>query len=137
MTKTGLDRVERNWPRALTGTKVGLLVHPASVNKRLQHASTVLLQSRKLEVKAFFGPQHGIRGETQDNMVEWKGFLDRRTGLPVYSLYSETRKPRTSALKELDALVVDLQDVGARYYTFVWTMELCMQACAETGKPVV
>ncbi|HTZ19213.1 MAG TPA: DUF1343 domain-containing protein [Dissulfurispiraceae bacterium] len=137
MTRTGLDRFEHNWPRALTGAKVGLLVHPASVNKRLQHASTVLLQSRKLEVKAFFGPQHGIRGETQDNMVEWKGFRDRRTGLPVYSLYSETRKPGASVLKELDALVVDLQDVGARYYTFIWTMELCMQAYAETGKPVV
>ncbi len=137
MTATGLDLAERKWPKVLSGAEVGLLVHPASVNRRLEHASALFLKSRKIKVRALFGPQHGIRGETQDNMIEWKGFRDRRSGLPVYSLYSETRKPAASMLKGLEALVVDLQDVGARYYTFIWTMELCMQACAEAGKAVV
>ena len=137
MVRTGLDRFDNKWPAALAGSKVGLLVHPASINRRLEHASSLFLQSPKFEVKTFFGPQHGIRGETQDNMIEWKGFRDRRSGLPVYSLYSETRKPSTSMLEGIDVLAVDLQDVGARYYTFIWTMELCMQACAETGKSVV
>jgi uncharacterized protein YbbC (DUF1343 family) len=135
--RTGLDRFDKKWPAALAGSKVGLLVHPASINRRLEHASSLFLRSPKFEVKAFFGPQHGIRGETQDNMIEWKNFRERRSGLPVYSLYSETRKPSVSMLKHIDALAVDLQDVGARYYTFIWTMELCMQACAETGKSVV
>jgi uncharacterized protein YbbC (DUF1343 family) len=135
--QTGLDRVDKKWPAALTGSKVGLLIHPASVNRRLEHASSLFFQSQKFELKAFFGPQHGIRGETQDNMIEWKGFRDRRSDLPVYSLYSETRKPSASMLDGVDTLAVDLQDVGARYYTFIWTMEFCMQACAETGRSVV
>ena len=137
MIRTGLDRFDKKWPAALAGSKVGLLVHPASINRRLEHASSLFLRSPKFEVKAFFGPQHGIRGETQDNMIEWKDFRERQSGLPVYSLYSETRKPSAFMLKGIDALAVDLQDVGARYYTFIWTMELCMQACAETGKSVV
>ena len=137
MTLTGLDIFKKKWPQALLGAKVGLLVHPASVSKNLEHASSLFFESPKCELKVFFGPQHGIRGETQDNMIEWKGFHDLRTGLPVYSLYSETRKPRAAMLKAFDVLAVDLQDVGARYYTFIWTMELCMQACSEMGKSVV
>ena len=99
MTSTGLDIFEKKWPQALLGAKVGLLVHPASVSKNLKHASSLFLESPKCDLKVFFGPQHGIRGETQDNMIEWKGFRDRRSGLPVYSLYSETRKPRAAMLK--------------------------------------
>jgi uncharacterized protein YbbC (DUF1343 family) len=137
VTLTGLDIFEKKWPQALLGAKVGLLVHPASVSKNLEHASSLFLESSKCDLKVFFGPQHGIRGETQDNMIEWKGFRDHRSGLPVYSLYSETRKPRAAMLKTVDVLAVDVQDVGARYYTFIWTMELCMQACAEMCKPVV
>ncbi len=86
---------------------------------------------------ALFGPQHGIRGETQDNMVEWEGFRDPRTGLPVFSLYGTRRKPDPAMLRDIDVLVIDLQDVGSRYYTFIWTMELCMQACAEMNKSAV
>ncbi|MGO9378161.1 MAG: exo-beta-N-acetylmuramidase NamZ domain-containing protein [Dissulfurispiraceae bacterium] len=137
MTLTGLDTFEKKWPPALIGAKVGLLVHPASVSRKLDHASSLFLKSSKCDLRALFGPQHGIRGETQDNMIEWKGFRDRSSGLPVYSLYSKTRKPRAAMLNTVDVLVVDLQDVGARYYTFIWTMELCMQACAEIGKSVV
>ena len=135
--QNGLDIFEKNWPRKLKGSRVGLVVHPASVDRKLEHAGDCFFKSRKLELTAFFGPQHGIRGETQDNMIEWKGFRDKKTGLPVYSLYSNTRKPAPSMLKGLDVLVIDMQDAGSRYYTFIWTMELCMQACNELGKSVV
>jgi uncharacterized protein YbbC (DUF1343 family) len=133
----GLELIGKNWPRKLTGSRVGLLVHPASVNKRFEHAITLFLKSKKLELKALFGPQHGVLGETQDNMIEWDGFRDARTGLPVFSLYGRTRRPEPSMLKDIDVLAIDVQDVGARYYTFIWTMELCMQACLELKKSVV
>jgi uncharacterized protein YbbC (DUF1343 family) len=135
--QTGLDIFEKNWPRKLKGSRVGLVVHPASVNRKLEHAADCFLKSSKFELAALFGPQHGIRGETQDNMIEWRGFRDNKTGLPVYSLYSNTRKPSPSMLKDIDVIAIDLQDIGSRYYTFIWTMELCMQACSEMGKSVV
>jgi len=137
IVRIGLDTFERNWPKRLRDARVGLLVHPASVNKRLEHAVNVFLKSKKLVLKAIFGPQHGIYGETQDNMIEWEGFHDRQTGLPVFSLYGQTRKPEPSMLEHIDVLVIDIQDVGARYYTFIWTMENCMQACMEMNKSIV
>ncbi len=135
--QTGLDTLIKCWPKVLNGSRVGLLVHPASVNTKMEHSVDVMLKYKSLKIKALFGPQHGIRGETQDNMIEWKGFRDRKTGIPVYSLYSERRKPNSSMLRDIDVMVIDLQDVGARYYTFIWTMQLCMQACAEAGKSIV
>lgn len=135
--QTGLDRIQKHWPKQLKGARVGLLVHPASVNHKLMHAVDIVLKSARCEIKAIFGPQHGIRGETQDNMIEWKGFRDRKTGIPVYSLYSNTRKPDHSMLRNIDVFIIDLQDVGSRYYTFIWTMDLCMEACNELGKSVV
>jgi uncharacterized protein YbbC (DUF1343 family) len=136
-TLTGLDLVDKRWPGDLKGARVGLVVHPASVNSRLEHAITVCMRSRKFKLAVLFGPQHGILGQTQDNMVEWEGFRDPATDLPVYSLYGKTRKPGPKMLKDIDALVIDLQDVGSRYYTFIWTMDLCMQACHEAGKTIV
>ena len=133
----GLDIFEKNWPKKLRGARVGLVVHPASVDRKLEHAVDCFLKFRKIELKALFGPQHGIRGETQDNMIEWQGFKNKQTGLPVYSLYSHTRKPEPSMLKDIDVMVIDMQDIGSRYYTFIWTMELCMQACDEMNKSVV
>jgi uncharacterized protein YbbC (DUF1343 family) len=135
--KTGLDQIVARWPRVLNGARVGLVVHPASVSSNLRHAVTVCNTSAKFRLKALFGPQHGIRGETQDNMIEWEGFRDKWTGLPVYSLYGKSRRPTVEMLRGLDALIIDLQDVGARYYTFIWTMALAMQACLEAGKAVV
>ena len=134
---TGLDLVDRRWPRSLKGARAGLLIHPASVNRHLLHASDVLTGMKQLSLRCLFGPQHGILGQTQDNMIEWEGFRDGKTGLPVYSLYGRTRKPSPPMLEDIDVLVIDLQDVGARYYTFIWTMDLCMEACAEAGKAVV
>jgi uncharacterized protein YbbC (DUF1343 family) len=136
-TLTGLDLIEKRWPKDLLHARVGLVVHPASVNSRLEHAVTVCMRSRKFKLAALFGPQHGILGQTQDNMIEWEGFRDPATGLPVYSLYGKARKPRPEMLSNIDALVIDLQDVGSRYYTFIWTMELCMQACRDAGKTIV
>lgn len=135
--KVGLDLFEKRWPRILRGARIGLVVHPASVNARMEHATGLFLKTRKCILTALFGPQHGIYGQTQDNMIEWKGFSDPVTGLPVFSLYSDHRKPSPSMLKGIDAVVIDLQDVGSRYYTFIWTMELCMQACAEKSKSVI
>jgi uncharacterized protein YbbC (DUF1343 family) len=134
---TGLDMIEKHWPKSLNGANIGLVVHPASVNRRLEHAVDIALKSKKFRLKSLFGPQHGIRGETQDNMIEWEGFKDKNTGLPVYSLYGHTKKPEPQMLKDIDALVIDMQDVGSRYYTFIWTMELCMEACLEMSKSIV
>ena len=135
--QTGLDIFDENWPARLKGQRVGLLVHPASVNQQIEHAAQLFYRSGNFELSALFGPQHGIRGETQDNMVEWEGFADKQTGLPVFSLYGRARKPEPAMLTNIDALAIDVQDVGSRYYTFIWTMELCMQACMEMGKSIV
>ncbi len=134
---TGLDLFKSSLPRRFNGARTGLLVHPASVNKKLLHGSELFLNTTKLKLNAFFGPQHGIYGQTQDNMVEWKGFTDPKTNIPVYSLYGETRKPTHNMLEELDVLVIDLQDIGSRYYTFIWTMDLCMEMCNEMGKSLI
>lgn len=134
---TGLDLFNIKLPQRFKGLKAGLLMHPASVNKRLIHASEIFLNTNKLELKAFFGPQHGIYGHTQDNMIEWSGFTDPKSGIPIYSLYGETRKPTHDMLKEIDILFIDLQDIGSRYYTFIWTMALCMEACSESNKGVI
>ena len=130
----GLDVFEKHWPKKLKDSRAGLLVNPASVSRKLAHATILFSLSRKFRLKALFGPQHGIRGETQDNMKEWKGFLDRQTGLTVYSLYSNTRQPQPAMLKDIDVMAIDVQDVGSRYYTYIWTVELCMQACLESVK---
>jgi uncharacterized protein YbbC (DUF1343 family) len=134
---TGLDQVERLWPKNLRGARVGLVAHPASVNRKFGHAVDVLLHSRKFRLTTLFGPQHGILGQTQDNMVEWEGFRDPDTNLQVHSLYGKMRKPTQAMLAEVDILVIDLQDVGSRYYTFIWSLDLCMQACHALGKTIM
>lgn len=134
---TGLDRFEKRWPVTLRGADVGLLVNPASVNRKLEHAVNLFQKSGEVRLAALFGPQHSIRSETQDNMVEWEGFTDKETGLPVYSLYGRTRKPVQSMLNDIDVMVIDLQDAGSRYYTYIWTMENCIESCAEMKKAVV
>jgi uncharacterized protein YbbC (DUF1343 family) len=117
--------------------KVGLLVHPASVTSDLVHAVKVFRERLGERLVCLLAPQHGLYGETQDNMSEWYDFLEPWFGLPVYSLYGQTRKPEDRVLNLIDTLVIDLQDVGARYYTFIWTMALCLKACAEHRVKVV
>lgn len=119
-----------------SGADLGLILHPASVTSELVLSVDALLDAG-YGVRSLFGPQHGARGEKQDNMIESDHYTDPVTGLPVHSLYSEVRKPTPEMLSGLDALLFDLQDVGVRVYTFVWTMALCMEACAEAGIPFV
>jgi len=135
--KTGLEVIAADGFASLRSQRVGLLVHPASVDRHLRATTRLMTDAVAVDLAALFGPQHGIRGQTQDNMIEWEGFTDPATGLPVYSLYGEHRRPVPGMLENLDTLVVDLQDVGARYYTFIWTLLLCLEACAEAGKKVI
>ena len=134
-----LDHVGELWPKEFRGARVGALLHPASVSSTIEHASRILERHNNdlFRLAAFFGPQHGFLGQTQDNMVEWKSYEHPRLGIPVYSLYGEHREPTAEMLKDLDVFVVDLQDVGARYYTFIWTLYLCMRACEKIGVAVV
>lgn len=137
MVKTGLDLIFETGMEHLRGARVGLLCHPASVDSDFRHAVELFQPRDGFSLTALFGPQHGILGNTQDNMIEWKSFTYPGAGVPAHSLYSEKRKPSPDMLRGFDVLVIDLQDVGTRVYTFIWTMYLCMQACAEAGKRVV
>ncbi|MBD3316560.1 MAG: DUF1343 domain-containing protein [Chitinivibrionales bacterium] len=136
MTRFGLDEFLEHFPRALHGKELGVLCHAASVTSSYAHITEALWKHPDCRLKAVLGPQHGLFGQTQDNMVEWKGYRHPRYDIPVYSLYGETRKPRACMLEGLDALVIDLQDVGARPYTYIWTVKLCLEACAELSVPV-
>jgi uncharacterized protein YbbC (DUF1343 family) len=134
-----LDHLDEVWPEKFQGARMGALLHPASVSSGLEHAFQILeRENEKLwRLRALFGPQHGYLGQTQDNMVEWQSYEHPRLAIPVYSLYGEHREPTASMLENLDVLLIDLQDVGARYYTFVWTMFLCLRACERADLPVV
>jgi uncharacterized protein YbbC (DUF1343 family) len=134
-----LDHLQELWPKKFRGARIGALLHPASVSAKLEHASRILERHNGdlFRLAAFFGPQHGFLGQTQDNMLEWKSYQHPRLHIPVYSLYGEHREPTTEMLEDLDALLVDLQDVGARYYTFIWTLYLCMRACEKAGVAVL
>lgn len=133
---SGLDVISLNMPSGLRGKSVGILCHASSITSDFRYITEVFGSDSGCRMAALFGPQHGISGQTQDNMIEWEGRTDPVIGIPVYSLYGAHRKPTPSMLKGLDALVVDLQDVGARLYTYIWTVKLCMEACTEAGIPV-
>lgn len=134
---TGLDRIaagDEDVLRLLRGRKLGLLAHPASVNADLRHARDVLINAG-CTIHALFGPEHGYGGEAQD-MIGVTAAHDLETGAPIHSLYGawpENLSPRPEWLEGLDAVVIDLQDVGARYYTFVWTAALMLRAAARAG----
>ncbi len=121
----------------LSGARVGCVVHPASVLPDLRHTADALFALKSIRLVSLFGPQHGARGEKQDNMIESEGYRDPDTGIPVHSLYSDTRRPTREMLEDLDIVVYDLQDVGTRVYTFIYTMAYCMQMCAETNKRMI
>ena len=120
----------------LRGMHVGLVCNPASVDARFQHA-VELMCAAGITLKAVFGPQHGFRSDVQDNMIETAHATDEHRRVPIYSLYSETREPTADMLKGLDVLVVDLQDVGTRVYTYVYTMANCMRAARRHGVPII
>jgi uncharacterized protein YbbC (DUF1343 family) len=136
-TLTGLEILARARPRWLKGRRVGLLMHPASVDGRLAPARDVVHRLCGDRLRALYGPQHGFAGEKQDNMIESGHGQDPDLGIPVYSLYSETRSPTEAMLRDIDLLLVDLQDIGTRVYTFEWTTALALEACAAQGKEIV
>src|ERR1051325_3019596 len=135
--KLGIERLLTEEIDLLRGSRVGLVCNQASVDHGFRHAADLLHQHPEINLTALFGPQHGIRGDVQDNMVETAHAADRKTGLPIYSLYSETREPTEEMLREVDLIVVDLQDVGTRIYTFMYTMANCMRAAKPLGKKVL
>ena len=132
--KLGLEKILSEDLKLLANLRVGLICNQASVNHTFQHSADLFYKNSKINLVSLFGPQHGIRGDVQDNMVETSHAIDKLTGLPIYSLYSETRQPTEEMLAGLDALVFDLQDVGCRVYTFIYTMANAMKACAAFGK---
>jgi uncharacterized protein YbbC (DUF1343 family) len=136
--KFGIDRLlEDPALRApLAGRRVSLLAHPASVTATLEHSLDALCACRDLKVTSAFGPQHGLRGDKQDNMVESPDFNDPVRGVPVFSLYGEVRKPTDAMMQTFDVLLVDLQDLGCRIYTFVTTLRYVLEAAARHGKAV-
>jgi uncharacterized protein YbbC (DUF1343 family) len=134
--RSGLDVLVSRLPMLLRGRRVALLCHQASVTRELTHAVDAVALIRGARLTALFAPEHGIAGAAQDH-ARVGSLRDRSSGLPVWSLYGRQLAPSEAMLAGIDTLVVDLQDVGSRYYTFVWTTALCMQACARAQVPVV
>jgi uncharacterized protein YbbC (DUF1343 family) len=136
LVESGLEVLVRRRPALLRGQRVALLTHQASIDSRYAHAVALLCDLRGVKVRRLLAPEHGLWGAPQDHI--WiDGTRDPGTGLPVWSLYGARREPTAPMLHGIDTVVVDLQDVGSRYYTFVWTMALAMRACARSGVGVV
>lgn len=133
----GLESLCATRKDLIKDSRVGLVCNQASVDHHLNHAADVLRGTEGINLTALFGPQHGIRGDLQDNMIETPHATDTETGLPVYSLYSETREPTEEMLRDVDVIVCDLQDVGCRIYTFVYTIANCMRVARQLGKRVI
>jgi uncharacterized protein YbbC (DUF1343 family) len=136
--KFGIDRLlqEAALQRELQGKRIALLAHPASVTADLTHSLDALAALGTLRLTAAFGPQHGLRGDKQDNMMESPTFEDPVHGIPVFSLYGEVRRPTPAMMDTFDVLLVDLQDLGCRIYTFITTLLYVMEASAQHGKSV-
>ena len=136
--KFGVDRLieDRALRGRLAGKRVALLAHPASVTHELVHTLDALAALPEIRLSAAFGPQHGLRGDKQDNMIESADFTDPVHGIPVYSLYGKVRRPTERMMESFDVLLVDLQDLGCRVYTFVTTLRYVLEEAARHGKSV-
>lgn len=135
--KTGLEVFLSAPPATLKGRRLGLLCNPASVDRSFSHARDLILQAFPGQLKAIYSPQHGFYAEKQDNMIESADRRDAQTGLPVFSLYGDTRVPTQAMLDDIDVMLVDLQDVGTRVYTFIYTLSHCMEAAKQYGKQII
>ena len=137
--KFGIDRLLQQpaLRQSLQGCRVALLAHPASVTDDLTHSLDALVQLSDIRVTAAFGPQHGLRGDKQDNMIESPDFSDPELGIPVFSLYGTVRRPTPAMMGHFDVLLVDLQDLGCRIYTFITTLRYVLEAAAQFNKRVV
>ncbi len=138
MIQFGIDRLlsEPELQKPLKGKRLGLLAHPASVTEDLTHSLDAIARVPGLRLSCAFGPQHGMRGEKQYNMIESEDYVDPVHGIPVFSLYGKTRRPTDAMLSQCDLVLVDLQDLGCRIYTYLTTLVYMMQECARLGKPV-
>lgn len=136
--KFGIDRLlaEPELRAPLAGHRVALLAHPASVTENLTHSLDALAQCDDIKLSAAFGPQHGLRGDKQDNMIETLDYEDPVLGIPVFSLYGEVRRPTKAMMDSFDVILIDLQDLGCRIYTFITTLRYILEAAAEHGKTV-
>lgn len=136
--RLGIDRIlkEKVWSRKLGTRRVALLAHPASATAKLEHSLDALRKQTDFNITAAFGPQHGMRGEKQDNMIESQDYRDPVHGIPVFSLYGKVRRPTREMLDSFDVMLVDLQDVGCRIYTFLTTLFYVLEDCAKAGKAV-
>jgi uncharacterized protein YbbC (DUF1343 family) len=136
--KLGVDRLlaDAALRRPLAGRRLGLVAHPASVTSALEHSFDALASCGDLRITAAFGPQHGLRGDKQDNMIESPDFEDPVHHVPVFSLYGEVRRPTAAMMDSCDVFVVDLQDVGTRIYTFITTLRYVLEAAAASKKAV-
>ena len=136
VVKTGIDVLESNGFKQLQGKKIGLVTNPSGVNNKLVSTVDILANAPGVELVALFGPEHGVRGDIHagDKVSD---DVDPKTGVPVYSLYGKTRKPTPEMLKDVDAIVYDIQDNGCRSFTFISTLGLLMEAAAENGKEVI
>lgn len=138
MIQFGIDRFlnEQSLQAPWQGKRIGLLAHPASVTADLTHSMDALFRVPDIRLSCAFGPQHGMRGEKQYNMIESEDYLDPVHGIPVFSLYGKTRKPTPEMLSHCDGVLVDLQDLGCRIYTYLTTLVYMMEACAREKKPL-
>jgi uncharacterized protein YbbC (DUF1343 family) len=136
--KFGIDRLlaDPALRAPLIGKRVGLVAHPASVTENLTHSLDALAALGDIKISSAFGPQHGMRGDKQDNMVESPDFNDPQLGIPVFSLYGEVRRPTGQMMSTFDVVLIDLQDVGCRIYTFITTLLYMLEEAAKTGKAV-
>ncbi len=136
--KTGLDRLlaDPELRAPLVGKRVALLAHPASVTENLTHSLDAIIALGDVSVTAAFGPQHGLRGDKQDNMIESPDFTDPVHGIPIFSLYGEVRRPSGQMMGTFDVILIDLQDLGCRIYTFITTLRYILEAAAANGKSV-
>ena len=133
----GLENLTSGFLPTLEGRRLGLLANPASVDSRFTHAARILADRFPGRLTTIFSPQHGFYAEKQDNMIESPHGYEPTLGIPIYSLYSRTRIPTAQMFENLDTLVMDIQDVGTRVYTFIYTISYCMEVAARTGKSVV
>ncbi|MGH9389142.1 MAG: exo-beta-N-acetylmuramidase NamZ domain-containing protein, partial [Vicinamibacteria bacterium] len=133
---SGLERLLEQEIDRVAGKRIGLIANPTTVDRSLRHAIDLLHGRPEMELAVLFGPEHGLRSTAQD-LIEVSDATDARTGLPIRSLYGPTRVPTKEMLAGLDAVVFDIQDVGSRYYTYVWTMAHAMEACARDGIEVI
>jgi uncharacterized protein YbbC (DUF1343 family) len=137
MITIGIEQLIADPPDYFAGKRLGLLCNQASTDRHFTHSRDLILQAFPQQLTCLFSPQHGFFSEKQDNMIESDHTTDTVSGLPVFSLYGETRKPLPAMFADIDILLIDLQDVGTRVYTFIWTVVHCLQTAAEAGVKIV